>query len=273
MRQWRIESRFLSKGPRKSSARDVGSCKIFREIFRESRYASLKRGEICCNFTLLHHALNFSFVSKPRWHGFSITGTSRRTRIRILSGNNAKGKDSYQHRRHRPRRLWQVDHNWPFDLQMRRNWQANNRKVREGGPRGKLGEMMFNVSLIIDSSVHRRTAKHSLKIFSCIPRSVINFSIAVLFWKGKLIINDPVKEASCIKTDNAPPATEQKTQIMSERGKFEWRVASIPVVNQILVQPLLSHFECMSERLKFVVSRDRNVSLLLGCTGLALEIA
>lgn len=119
------------------------SCKIFRgifrEIFRENRDATLKRGQICCNFTQLNHALNSSSVSKPRWLGFSTTGTSRRTRIRISSGNNGKGKDSYQHRRYRPRRLWQVNYNRPFDLQMRRNRQANNRKVRERSPRGKGG--------------------------------------------------------------------------------------------------------------------------------------
>lgn len=144
-------------------------CKIFREIFRESGYATLDRRKICCNLTLLNDSLNSSFVSKPRWTGFSITGTSRRTRIRIFSGNNAKGKDSYQHRRHRPRRLWQVHHNWPFDLQMWRNRQTNHRKVREGGPRGKLRVVVFNVSLASDFGVHRRTIEHSLKFSLSFP--------------------------------------------------------------------------------------------------------
>lgn len=133
---------------KKSSARDVGSCKIFAEIFRGSRCATLKRWQTCCDFTLLTHAMNSSFMSKARLPCFSITGTSRRRTIKFFSRNNAKGKDSYQHRRHRPRRLRQVDHNWPFDLQMRWNRQANNWKVREGGPRGK-----FRVVVVVDVSL------------------------------------------------------------------------------------------------------------------------
>lgn len=135
---------------KKSSARDVGSCKIFVEIFRGNRCATLIRWQTCCDFTLLNHAMNSSFVSKARLSlpCFSITGTSRRRTIKFFSRNNAKGKDSYQHRRHRPRRLRQVDHNWPFDLQMRWNRQANNWKVREGGPRGK-----FRVVVVVDVSL------------------------------------------------------------------------------------------------------------------------
>ena len=30
---------------------------------------------------------------------------------------DGKGKGSHQHRRHWPRRLWQVDHHWSLDLQ------------------------------------------------------------------------------------------------------------------------------------------------------------
>ena len=30
---------------------------------------------------------------------------------------DGKGKGSHQHRRHRPCRLWQVDHHWSLDLQ------------------------------------------------------------------------------------------------------------------------------------------------------------
>lgn len=109
-----------------------------------------------------------------------MSGTSRRTRLRIFSGNNGKGKGSHQHRRHRPRRFWQVYHNWPFDLQMRWNRQTNNRKVREGSPRGELRVVAFNVSFALDFDVHRRTVEHSLKILSLILRGVINFACLVL---------------------------------------------------------------------------------------------
>lgn len=55
----------------------------------------------------------------------------------LHSRQNGKGKDSPQHRRYRTRRLWQVHYYWPLDLQMRWDWQANHRKIRERGCRGK----------------------------------------------------------------------------------------------------------------------------------------
>lgn len=71
------------------------------------------------------------------------------------------------------------------------------------------------------------------------------FYCSIVSKRESLKINDPEKEASFIKTDKRSPL-QQKTQIMSEGGKVDWRVTSIPVVNQILVQPLLSVLKCMS---------------------------
>ena len=45
--------------------------------------------------------------------------------------NHGQGKDSYQHRRHWPRRLRQVHHHWSLDLPVRRYRQEDHREVRE----------------------------------------------------------------------------------------------------------------------------------------------
>jgi len=39
---------------------------------------------------------------------------------------------THRNRSHRPRRLRQVDHHWPLDLQVRWYRQAYDREVREG---------------------------------------------------------------------------------------------------------------------------------------------
>lgn len=180
------------------------SCKIFRgifrEIFRENRDATLKRGQICCNFTQLNHALNSSSVSKPRWLGFSTTGTSRRTRIRISSGNNGKGKDSYQHRRYRPRRLWQVNYNRPFDLQMRRNRQANNWKVRERSPRGK-GSWCSMLRLPATLVFIAKQSNSLLKFYLAFPRLLSIFLPSTVLKRKTLINYDSVKEVPCKLTN------------------------------------------------------------------------
>lgn len=66
-----------------------------------------------------------------------VTGCCRSHRRAFLgiirrSSNSPTGQVSHQRRGHRPRRLWQVDHHWSLDLQVRRYRQAYHREVREG---------------------------------------------------------------------------------------------------------------------------------------------
>ena len=61
---------------------------------------------------------------------------------------DGKGKGSHQHRRHWPRRLWQVNHHWSFDLPMWWNRQAYHREIRKGSPRGKY-YVIFTKNLVI----------------------------------------------------------------------------------------------------------------------------
>merc|ERR1712226_1427022 len=61
---------------------------------------------------------------------------------------HGEGKNSYQHCRHRPRRLWQIHLHWSHDLQMWRHRQANDREVREGSPGN--GKGSFKYAWVLD---------------------------------------------------------------------------------------------------------------------------
>ena len=60
----------------------------------------------------------------------------RQLQSRLTRSSHGQGKDAREHRRDRPRRLGQVDHDRPPHLQVRRHRQAHDREVREGGPGG-----------------------------------------------------------------------------------------------------------------------------------------